>query len=500
MLRLAAYARVSTEEQDTLQAQFKACNEYALRNDGTIVLQHSDKISGLDPKRPGYQRVLEAARAGEIDGVVVWKMSRFGRDHGESIRAALELERLGIRVYSVSEPTDSPFVRDLMLLIANNDSRVISQNVKLGMRAAASKGLWMNTAPPGYRVVRDAEGRNPHLILDDQALLVRQLFAAAASGRYSTSQLRDYARDIGFKTSKGRDLGRSSIHVLLTNPVYMGDVVYGRSSEGRFQKYRREPESNWIVSRDAHPAIVDRETFAAVGKAFAAHRQVQAGVRGSVYLLTGLLRCGHCGSRMFGSGHHNEHGYQIVYRCVRGENYGDCALKAIGGQAIETFVRDHLRRIVVTPDVRRLAEEMTLEREKERQTEASAQRRNLLRSRQTIEDERLNLARELIGERGHLIPADVYARLEAEKVEALRIVDRTLATLDDAPSLDVSTELAMLEGIDWDAFDAEAWRQAAALLIEKVTARKGTKRGQPAVEVMWTPVADAILAATSVFA
>ncbi len=96
--------------------------------------------------------------------------------------------------YSLSEPTDSPFVRNLMLLLANNDSRVISQNVKLGMRQAAADGLWVHTPPPSYKIARDERGRNGHLVPDEQAPIIRRLFELAATGKYSTSRMRDHAQ------------------------------------------------------------------------------------------------------------------------------------------------------------------------------------------------------------------------------------------------------------------------------------------------------------------
>lgn len=492
MLRLAAYARVSTEEQDTIEAQLAACRDYAVHNGGAIVATETDKISGLDPRRPGYQRVLDLARRGEVDAIVVWKLSRFGRDHGESIRAALELERMGVQVLSTTEPTDSPLFRDLMLLLANNDSRVISQNVRLGMRAAAAKGRWLTTPPPGYRLVRDADGRNPHLVPDEKAPLVKRLFEIAATGGYSVRRLRDEANAIGLTSGTGRILSRTHVHKLLTNPAYVGDVVYGRRPHGRFQAKRVTTPDTWVVCRDAHPAIIDRETFEQVQTAFRQHKRFQAGVRGSAFLLTGLIRCGHCGSRMYGSpgGRGN-----FSYACTRGQGYGDCVIKSAGGKGIDAYVRSEISRIVITPDLRRSAEQIVRVQEKERQVEGEAQRRNLLASRRAIEEERINLARQLLGERGKLIASDVYQRLEQEKVDALRIIDRTLATLEEEKPLDLRAEMEFLEGVNWDEFDDEAWREAASVLIEEVSVRKGNAKGKPIVQIKWTPVASVIIEA-----
>lgn len=496
MLRLAAYARVSTDEQSTIEAQLATLTPLALRLGGTITVTETDVLSGLNARRPGYQRLLAMSRRREIDGVLVYKLDRFGRDHAESIRAVQELERLGVRVYSATEPTEDPFVRDLLLLLANRETRVLSDRVKLGHQDRARQGQWQSRPPTGYRLVKRGAGPSTFTTLepDIKGPLVTRLFELAAAGRYTVRELRDEASLMGLTSSTGHELSRGHVHKLLTNPAYVGDVVYGRQANGRFEAKRNRPRDDWTVVEDAHPALTTREVFAKVQAVFAQHLRVQGDPRKTQWLLTSLIYCATCGSRMYGAsaGRGRNGNEYFSYTCNRHASYGSCETKQIGGLLTDRMVKDQLRALSVGPETRARVVAKLEEQESRRVAEADAQRRNLLRQRERIERERRELAEGYMSRGRGVVPHDVYMALEAEKVQALGIIERTLATLEEAKPLDISAELAVLEHVDWDLCDDQAWRQFVVLLIERVVAGKGEKKGAPWLEITWTPAAELI--------
>jgi site-specific DNA recombinase len=287
-MRYVAYLRVSTADQDSLTAQLAACRDLAARLGGTITEIIEDKLSGLDANRPGYQRLLTLARDQLIDAVLVYRQDRFGRDPAEALRAFGELSRLGIEVQSASEPNIDQDIRGIFAVLAGRESRIISERVRSGMREKARTGQWQTTAPPGYRI-----GANHHLEPDEQATLVIRTFETMAQNQHSLRQLRDLVSAWGLKTSKGTALSRTHLHQLLTNPAYVGKVVYGMEPHGKFPT-KLPP----VVCENAHPGLVDQETFDSVQAVLKGHKRFQAGIRHSPYLLTGLLVCGHCGIRM----------------------------------------------------------------------------------------------------------------------------------------------------------------------------------------------------------
>lgn len=503
MLRFAAYARVSTGEQTSIPHQLDQLLPLAMRLGGSVVMTETDVLTGLDAKRTGYQRVLEAARRREVDGVLVWKIDRLGRDHVEGIRAARELELLNVKVHSATEPTDDPFVRDLLFLLANRETRVLSERIKMANRARAKQGQWMSRPPAGYRLKTTGEGQDLFKTLEPEPLkasLIRQLFEAAATGKYSARELQTISHALGVTSSTGKELSRTAVHKLLTNPVYQGDVYFARQANGKFEGKHHRAKDDWVIVEDAHPAIVDRDTWARVQEVFAQHKRIQGDPRKTKYLLTSLVYCGKCGFRMYGSyaGKGKKNGLEhFSYQCGRSQSYGSCDTRLVGGQTVDALVKDAMRRFVVTDVVRAQAEAIVREKEAAREQEAVSQRRNLVRQKERVERERLDLARDYMSRGRGVVSPELYASLEAEKVQALSIIEHTLKTLEEVRPLDISRELEALQGIDWDDFDDQAWRETAVLLIERVELQKGAVKGKPVVTIKWAQAAELILQAVS---
>jgi len=105
MLRAGLYARVSTEDQQTLAMQSRTMREYAVRRGWTIVLQIREVNSGATP-REAREKVLEAARRREIDLVLVWRLDRWGRSVTDLLATLQELEHLGVGFIAITEALD----------------------------------------------------------------------------------------------------------------------------------------------------------------------------------------------------------------------------------------------------------------------------------------------------------------------------------------------------------------------------------------------------------
>jgi hypothetical protein len=395
-----------------------------------------------------------------------------------------------------------------MLLFADKSSRDTAERVRLMQRANVADGNWQWPPPPGYSIAyrspENKRNRRPQLCPDEKAPLIERLFERAAEGNESLRELRDFANSIGLTSTKGGALSRTHVHKLLTNPAYVGDIAYGRRPHGRFTADKRtRSESEWLVVRDAHPAIVERETFAAVQTNLKQHKRFQAQVRGTAFLLTGAVRCGHCGSRMYGATGGTRGNF--TYNCTRGQGYGDCALKSVGGKGVDAFVKGALQQMVLTPEGRRQVEQSVIDQQRASRTEAGSQRRNLLRDRQRHEAERERLAREYLARGRGVVSPVMFTKIDSTEVAAIEIIDRALAALEASSALDVSRELAFIEAFDWSKFDEEAWRDAVGLLIERVTVRRLGQRtwvkgrrgslSNVEIEIAWTPTAQVIFEA-----
>src|ERR1700674_50655 len=105
MFRAGLYARVSTNDQQTLPMQSRAMREYAARRGWTIALQVREVGSGA-AKREAREKLLEAARRREIDVVLVWRLDRWGRSVTDLLTTLQELEHLGVGFVSLTEALD----------------------------------------------------------------------------------------------------------------------------------------------------------------------------------------------------------------------------------------------------------------------------------------------------------------------------------------------------------------------------------------------------------
>src|SRR3979490_880211 len=107
MFRAGLYARVSTNDQQTLPMQSRAMREYAARRGWTIAVQVREVGSGA-AKRAAREKIMEAARRREIDLVLVWRLDRWGRSVTDLLATLQELEHLGVGLLSLTEGRDPP--------------------------------------------------------------------------------------------------------------------------------------------------------------------------------------------------------------------------------------------------------------------------------------------------------------------------------------------------------------------------------------------------------
>ena len=144
MLRAGLYARVSTNDQQTLPMQSRALREYAARRGWTIALQVREVNSGA-ARREAREKVLEAARRREIDLVLVWRLDRWGRSVTDLLATLQELEHLGVGFVSLTEALDltTPAGRamaGLLAIFAEFEREILRERTRAGLAHAREKG------------------------------------------------------------------------------------------------------------------------------------------------------------------------------------------------------------------------------------------------------------------------------------------------------------------------------------------------------------------------
>ena len=144
MFRVGLYARVSTNDQQTLPMQNRAMREYAARRGWTIMMQVREVGSGA-AQREAREKLLEAARRREIDVVLVWRLDRWGRSVTDLLATLQELEHLGVGFVSLTEVLDlttpaGPAMAGLLAIFAEFESDILRERVRAGLAHARQNG------------------------------------------------------------------------------------------------------------------------------------------------------------------------------------------------------------------------------------------------------------------------------------------------------------------------------------------------------------------------
>jgi DNA invertase Pin-like site-specific DNA recombinase len=142
--RAGLYARVSTQDQQTIPMQTRALREYATRRGWRIALQVKEIGSGAS-QRERREQLLEAARRREIDVVLVWRLDRWGRSVTDLLATLQELEHLGVGFVSLTEALDltTPAGRamaGLLAVFAEFEREILRERVRAGLAHARQNG------------------------------------------------------------------------------------------------------------------------------------------------------------------------------------------------------------------------------------------------------------------------------------------------------------------------------------------------------------------------
>jgi site-specific DNA recombinase len=378
-MALAIYVRVSTEEQrerQSIATQREFGERYCQLHKLAVYRVYADDgVSGTVPlqDRPDGGQILRDARLGKFDQLLVFKLDRLGRETRLILNAVAELEKLSVRVRSMTEEFDTGTSTGRLMLtllsgFASHERDVIRERSVAGTNRVAEGGAWLGgIVPYGYRKV--GEKRDAHLEISEnlipglamsEADVIREVFRIAAvegkSCRVIAERLNAlrvpcaYVRDDRLLL-RGKRKERTSgvwrpgrIRWLITNATYKGVHLFGK----------RAANHRDIISRKV-PAIVTEETWARAQETL--HANFLFGVRsaGNQYLLRGLIKCGKCGLTYIGMAANRPNGRrEFYYRCNGAHSPSiyragvPCASKGIRGdhleqqiwKDVETFLRD----------------------------------------------------------------------------------------------------------------------------------------------------------------
>ncbi len=330
------YTRVSGEEQDkhgtSPETQRDACRAKAESLSLPIIAEYYDGgISGAFLlARPGMQSALSDIREGRADTLICPSMSRYSRDveHQQAIKKAVKAAG-GFLVFCDMNFEDTP-EGDLNFVIqggfAEYERKSIAARTEKGRRKRAAQGLQpaRSRHPFGYHIVGKQDvlrGDYPadllgkYLVIEEEAEMVRAIFQRYVDGLNSLSSLARWLNAQGIRTKhRNAPWAVTSLHSILSSPVYKGEASYGRHLHSRdearigqinphtgrrlrtcHQQQKAEPGTylTWTV-----PAIVSEEVWNAVQLRFKQNIAKCSGNPKRLRMLAGRITCPVCGGGM----------------------------------------------------------------------------------------------------------------------------------------------------------------------------------------------------------
>ena len=317
-LRVAAYCRVSTDDEEQLtsyEAQVSYYTDKITSNPDWVmadVFADEGKTGTSVKSRKDFQRMIRQCRRGKIDLILTKSLSRFARNTLDTVKYTRELRQLGIPVIFEKENLnsiswESEFLLTLYGAFAQSESDSISKNVSWGKRQAMKEGKVTIQYKHLLGYIRGADGKPE--IVPDQAEIIRFIFKRYLAGdtlRAIKAQLE--AEQVPYITGEVA-WNLSTLQSILQNEKYCGDVIMQKTfrkdcinketvvNTGQLPKY-------W--TQNHHEAIVSREIFDAAQEETARRKAMASGTKKSAptglgkysskHALTGLLICGECGT------------------------------------------------------------------------------------------------------------------------------------------------------------------------------------------------------------
>ena len=390
---------IPADESVSIENQYELLSKFVMLNGWTEVKSYRDDgYSGGNSQRPGFLEMLEDARHGLINLILVKDLSRLGRDFVEVGRYTdVIFPSLGCRFVSVLDCLDSEGDNTDMLhfrsLMNDYHLKDLSGKIKSVLHAKMRSGQYIAAyAPYGYR--KSAEDRHRLVIDDEAAAVVRRMFelrrggmaygkiAAVLNSEGILSPRWYWAKRYGSGSCKYANLWMyATVKNILTNEVYTGNLIQNQTGSRSYKDDTMiyKPESEWIRHEALHEAIISPEVWAAVQEVNREKALISANnAPPKPFLFTGKLICADCKAPLQGNREtqRRKNGTSkryVSYFCSRytASGYGACSRHTIYEMTLTELVLSEIR---AHAEALELDEAAMLDRLQAQRSAASAER------------------------------------------------------------------------------------------------------------------------------
>lgn len=365
--RAYIYTRVSTEEQTqgfSLEAQSDEIKKYCEYHNIAIKGEYCDAgVTGTSiAKRESFKQMLRDIKTNKdnIDAIIIWKLSRIGRNMLDLVDIVRFLEEHDIVIVSITDNIDTSsmmgrFFFYLVGAFAEMERENIISQAKNGMKKRAQEGLWNGgPAPIGYNNFKDGRGL---IVNQKEAEIVKAIFDMYTNKRWGYSKICQFLNnnlDI-YATKNDKSWSYSTVKQVLDNPVYAGFIRWGKQQN--WSKERRKGTTNeFILVKGTHDPIISEELWERT-KELRKDKKAPEKHQNMHYLLSGLAKCPECGASMVSqrSSRKRKDGSKVWYRyycCSQWANKkAVCKPNLIKANLLEQQVVERIMSFVKNPNL-----------------------------------------------------------------------------------------------------------------------------------------------------
>jgi len=312
-LRVAAYARVSTDSEDQLnsfESQVKYYNERINKNNEWLFVEvyADESISGTqDYKRSNFMRMIQDSLNGKIDLILTKSISRFARNTLDTLKYVRMLKEKNVAILFEEENINTLEMAGELLLtilssVAQQESETISSHVKLGLKMKQQRGELIGyNGCLGYTYNKESKSIS---VNEEEAEIVRYIFNRYAQG-VGSSIIAKELTNMKYQTPKSLTVwSDSTVRRILKNEKYKGDVLQGKTYTTDPITHKRVVnmgEENQYYIKEHHQAIIEPELFDKVQeilekRAGSREKGKRKGNYSRKYPFSSRIYCGFCGT------------------------------------------------------------------------------------------------------------------------------------------------------------------------------------------------------------
>ena len=390
MKKALIYARFSTDLQNerSIEDQITLCRDYASRANIDVIDVYEDRArsGGSIMGRDGLLRLMDRAKDGSFDIVVVEALDRLSRDMEDLAGIHKRLSFLGIEIRAVHEGVVNTVLVGLRGLVGQLYREDNAHKVRRGLSGRVGQGLNAGGRAYGYAPIAGDKGKRT--IVEAEAQIVRRIFEEYIGGRTP----REIAHDLnneGIAPPRGRSWNASTINGnmqrgtgLIQNELYAGRLVWNKvrmvkDPDTGKRLSRPNAKKDWQTADVPELRIVSQELFNAAQSRKQARGHTHPNKqRRPRHMLSGMLRCGACGAGMSTNG--KDKSERIRIRCSAATESGTCRdAKTFYLHTVESAVLAGLEAEMQHPSVIAEYVRTYLEERKRLSAKANAKRAHL---------------------------------------------------------------------------------------------------------------------------